>query len=58
MLGQQLQINARGEQLTKVRMTEIEADGVTLDANHPLAGQILKFESTDWLPGKRSAMAF
>jgi FKBP-type peptidyl-prolyl cis-trans isomerase 2 len=43
-LGQQLRVRVEGDKLTDVRVTNIEADDVTLDANHPLAGQTLKFE--------------
>lgn len=42
-VGQQLQMNADGQAIP-VRVTEISADEVTLDANHPLAGQELTFE--------------
>jgi peptidylprolyl isomerase len=43
-VGQKLQIKTEDDQPTEVRVTKIEADDVTLDANHPLAGQTLKFE--------------
>lgn len=43
-VGQQLQIKTKEDQATEVRVTKIEDDDVTLDANHPLAGQTLKFE--------------
>lgn len=43
-VGQQLRIKTEADKLTSARVTRIEADNVTLDANHPLAGQNLKFE--------------
>jgi FKBP-type peptidyl-prolyl cis-trans isomerase 2 len=43
-VGQQLRVRVEGDKLTDVRVTRIEANDVTLDANHPLAGQTLKFE--------------
>ncbi len=45
-LGQQLQLSQPDGQAVVVRVTEIEDDAVTLDANHPLAGKDLTFEIT------------
>ncbi|MGH7477742.1 MAG: FKBP-type peptidyl-prolyl cis-trans isomerase [Longimicrobiales bacterium] len=42
-VGQQLQMK-QGEETMVVRIAEIEAGRVTLDANHPLAGKDLTFE--------------
>lgn len=45
-LGAQLEAqNAKGEQLTFV-VTQISATTLTVDANHPLAGQTVSFEVT------------
>lgn len=43
-IGQKLQVRVEENKLTEVRVTDIDADDITLDANHPLAGQTLKFE--------------
>ena len=43
-VGQQLQLQHSSGQTIPVRITEIEGSKVTLDANHPLAGQDLTFE--------------
>ena len=42
-VGQQLQLQ-QGERQFIVRVAEISEEQVVLDANHPLAGQDLKFE--------------
>ena len=41
--GMQFQANAVGRTLI-VTVTKVEADFVTIDANHPLAGETLKFD--------------
>lgn len=41
--GQQLQLSQEGESYV-VTITDVTAEQVTLDANHPLAGQDLTFE--------------
>jgi peptidylprolyl isomerase len=43
-LGQQLQISQSDGQPVPVTVTDISDSSVTLDANHPLAGQDLIFE--------------
>lgn len=43
-VGQQLQIPQQNGQVALVIVTNIEGDEVTLDGNHPLAGQTLNFE--------------
>ncbi|MBU0520305.1 peptidylprolyl isomerase [bacterium] len=43
-LGQQLEIPREDGQKLLVRVSELSEDAVTLDANHPLAGQDLTFE--------------
>lgn len=45
-VGRQLQINSQesDEQPIKVTVTEVTDEKVTLDANHPLAGEDLTFE--------------
>lgn len=42
-VGQQFQMS-QGGQTVVVNVTDVEADHVTLDANHPLAGRDLTFE--------------
>jgi peptidylprolyl isomerase len=42
-VGQRLQMQ-QGEQTVVVVITGVDAEGVTLDANHPLAGRDLTFE--------------
>ncbi|MDX1584127.1 MAG: FKBP-type peptidyl-prolyl cis-trans isomerase, partial [Thermoanaerobaculia bacterium] len=41
--GQQLQMS-QGDQVAVVTVAEVGDDNVTLDANHPLAGQDLTFD--------------
>lgn len=43
-VGQRLQMQAPGGEAMAVTVTEIKGDMVTLDGNHPLAGQDLTFE--------------
>jgi len=43
-VGGQLQLKQDSGQVTVVTITEVTDDQVTLDANHPLAGQDLTFE--------------
>lgn len=43
-VGMQLQVNQQDGQPIPVRITEVGKENLTLDANHPLAGQDLKFE--------------
>jgi len=43
-VGMQLQVNQQDGQPIPVRITEVGDENLTLDANHPLAGQDLKFE--------------
>jgi peptidylprolyl isomerase len=43
-LGQQLQVGLADGQQAVVMIVDITDDSVTLDANHPLAGQNLTFE--------------
>jgi peptidylprolyl isomerase len=45
-LGQQLQLSQPDGQNVVVRVTDVQDDAVTLDANHPLAGEDLTFEIT------------
>lgn len=42
-VGQQLQMNQSGQTIA-VMVTEVSDESVTLDANHPLAGQDLTFD--------------
>jgi len=44
VIGQQLQIRQRSGDLLKVTVAGVDEDTVTLDANHPLAGNTLLFE--------------
>lgn len=43
-VGMQLQLNQPDGQTVPVRITDIKEEEVTLDANHPLAGEDLVFE--------------
>ncbi|MEO1633983.1 MAG: FKBP-type peptidyl-prolyl cis-trans isomerase, partial [Cyanobacteria bacterium J06631_9] len=43
-VGQRLQMQAPGGEVMAVTITEMKGDMVTLDGNHPLAGQDLTFE--------------
>jgi len=43
-IGMQLQVNQPDGQPIPVRITEISESELTLNANHPLAGEDLKFE--------------
>lgn len=43
-VGQTLEMEQPNGQAIPVRITEIEGETVTLDANHPLAGRALEFE--------------
>ena len=45
-VGQQFQIPQENGQAVVVLVTEVTPDGVTLDANHPLAGKDLIFDLT------------
>lgn len=45
-VGQQFEIRQNTGQTIPVTVAAVETDGVTLDANHPLAGQDLTFEIT------------
>jgi len=42
-VGMQLQLNQPDGQAVPVRITEVQEEEVTLDANHPLAGEDLVF---------------
>ena len=43
-VGQELQANSEEGQVATVYVTEVAADHITIDANHPLAGKDLIFE--------------
>jgi peptidylprolyl isomerase len=43
-IGQQLQLRGPQGQLVPVLVTELSNENVTLDANHPLAGENLTFD--------------
>lgn len=44
--GMQFQAQGPGGQVRLVTVTKVEGDNVTVDANHPLAGQTLNFDVT------------
>jgi FKBP-type peptidyl-prolyl cis-trans isomerase SlyD len=44
--GMQFQAQGPGGQTRVVTVTKVDADNVTVDANHPLAGQTLNFDVT------------
>jgi peptidylprolyl isomerase len=43
-VGTQLQANRPGEEPLLLTVTEVKANSITVDANHPLAGKDLTFE--------------
>ena len=43
-VGQTLNVQQEGGQQLRVVVTEVTDDGMTIDANHPLAGEDLTFE--------------
>jgi len=43
-IGQQLRLRQANNESITVVVTDVSDDGVTLDANHPLAGEALTFE--------------
>jgi peptidylprolyl isomerase len=43
-VGQQLEVTQEDGQVFQVLITEVDADSITIDANHPLAGQALNFD--------------
>lgn len=43
-VGMELQSRAADGQITKLTITEVGDDSITVDANHPLAGQVLQFD--------------
>jgi peptidylprolyl isomerase len=43
-VGQKLQMQKANGQMSVVTVTEVNAETITIDANHPLAGQDLTFE--------------
>jgi len=43
-IGERLQVKQPDGSVINVQITQIEGDKVTLDANHPLAGQTLVFD--------------
>lgn len=45
-VGDQLALSTAEGQQVPVRVTDVSPEGVTLDANHPLAGEDLTFEIT------------
>lgn len=53
--GMQFQAQGPGGQARVVTVTKVDGDNVTVDANHPLAGQTLNFDVT--VKGVRDASA-
>lgn len=43
-VGQRLQLQSKDGMVTEVRVADVSDEQVTLDANHPLAGQNLTFD--------------
>jgi len=43
-VGQQLEVTQADGQVFQVMVTEVTDDTITIDANHPLAGQALNFD--------------
>jgi peptidylprolyl isomerase len=43
-VGQKLQLQSKDGMVTEVRVADVSDEQVTLDANHPLAGQNLTFD--------------
>ena len=43
-VGQHLELRQADDQAIGVRVTDVSEASVTLDANHPLAGEVLIFE--------------
>jgi FKBP-type peptidyl-prolyl cis-trans isomerase 2 len=43
-IGKKLQLNTQGGQTKPARIVDIGQEAITLDANHPLAGQQLTFD--------------
>lgn len=43
-VGMQLQSQAEDGRVTRLVVTEVKNDSITVDANHPLAGQVLQFD--------------
>ena len=43
-VGQELMVEQQGGSTLRVRVTEVNDEGITIDANHPLAGEDLTFE--------------
>jgi FKBP-type peptidyl-prolyl cis-trans isomerase 2 len=43
-VGQQLEMEREDGQVLRVTITDVAEEGVTIDANHPLAGETLTFD--------------
>ena len=43
-VGQQLEVTQEDGQIFQVLVTDMNEDSITIDANHPLAGQALNFD--------------